>query len=209
MPHDDFEIEPVNGLPETPPEGERILWQGAPNAWALARDALNLYWVMGYFVVLCLWRAVVVAPELGWGGALASGSSFLILGAIACAILLVIAIVQARATVYTITNKRVAMRIGAALNVTLNLPYRWIGSADLSQKRDGTGTIALSTMGQTRLSYLVCWPHVRPWRFAPTQPALRSIPNAQMVAELLADAAQTQLIQQTQPQGDNALVAAE
>ena len=63
MPHDDFEIEPVRGLPEKPPEWEQILWQGAPNAWALARDALNLYWVMGYFVALCLWRAVVVAPE--------------------------------------------------------------------------------------------------------------------------------------------------
>ncbi|MEO0720506.1 MAG: PH domain-containing protein, partial [Pseudomonadota bacterium] len=28
MPHDDFEIEPVSGLPEAPPEGEHILWQG-------------------------------------------------------------------------------------------------------------------------------------------------------------------------------------
>ena len=31
MPHDDFQIEPVPGLPERPPEGERILWQGRPN----------------------------------------------------------------------------------------------------------------------------------------------------------------------------------
>jgi hypothetical protein len=35
------------------------------------------------------------------------------------------------------------------------------------------------------LSYLVCWPHVRPWRFQ-TQPALRCIPNARRVAQLLA-----------------------
>ncbi|MEO1362599.1 MAG: PH domain-containing protein, partial [Pseudomonadota bacterium] len=39
MPHDDFEIEPVAGLPEAPPEGEQILWQGRPDTWALARES--------------------------------------------------------------------------------------------------------------------------------------------------------------------------
>jgi hypothetical protein len=32
MPHDDFAFEPVKGLPELPPEGEHLLWQGRPNA---------------------------------------------------------------------------------------------------------------------------------------------------------------------------------
>ncbi len=41
MPHDDLDIEPVLGLPEAPPEGETILWQGAPLAWPLAKRALN------------------------------------------------------------------------------------------------------------------------------------------------------------------------
>ena len=28
--HDDFDFEPVRGLPQVLPEGERLLWQGAP-----------------------------------------------------------------------------------------------------------------------------------------------------------------------------------
>lgn len=196
MSHDDFQVEPVAGLPETPPEGERILWQGAPSAFALARDAFSLYWVAGYFVVLCLWRTVVLSTEFGWVQAFRAGSPFLVMGAVACAILLFIAIVQARATVYTITNRRVAMRMGAALTVTLNLPYRWIGSADLALKRDGTGTIVLDLMDDTKLSYLVCWPHVRPWKIARPQPALRCIPHAARIAAMLADAAETRLTEQ-------------
>ena len=186
--HDDFQgPEPVLGLPETPPEGERILWQGSPNWWALARDSLLVRWVAVYFLLLATWR--------GWAGwievdiARGTGAVVILLGAgaVACGLLMLSAWVMARATVYTITNRRVAMRIGAALTVTLNLPYRWIGSADLQMGRDGTGTIALSLMGETRFSYLVLWPHVRPWRMAHTQPALRCIPEAEKVAALLAD----------------------
>ena len=57
MPHDDFQVEPVRGLPEAPPEGEKILWQGAPATWALAKEALAIHWVAGYFVLLATWRA--------------------------------------------------------------------------------------------------------------------------------------------------------
>ena len=90
---------------------------------------------------------------------------------------------------------RVAMRIGVALTVTLNLPFRQIGAANLAVKPNGTGTIALQTLGDTRISYLVCWPHVRPWHINRTQPALRAIPDAARVAHLLAEAAETRLNQ--------------
>jgi hypothetical protein len=56
MEHDDFAVEPVRGLPERPPSGEIILWQGRPDTWSLAREALNLNWIMGYFALLVLWR---------------------------------------------------------------------------------------------------------------------------------------------------------
>ena len=120
---------------------------------------------------------------------------YLVIGAVACLIILAAAAIQARATVYTITSARVAMRIGAALTVTLNLPYTQIGAASLVLRRNGTGTIAVQTLGETRISYLVCWPHVRPWHFAKTQPALRCIPGAATVAKLLADAAETRISQ--------------
>ncbi len=193
--HDDFAIEPVPGLPERPPEGEQILWQGRPNWWALTRDSLNLYWVMGYFVLLFAWRFITLMDQVTLQSAFAASFPFVVLGLIVSALLLIIGYVQARATMYTITNKRVAMRIGAALTVTLNLPFTRIANADLDLRRDGTGTITLDLLGDTKLSYLVCWPHVRPWRLKRTQPALRCIPDAQNIAGLLAEAAEARVSQ--------------
>ncbi len=191
--HDDFAVEPVPGLPERPPEGEQILWQGRPNWWALTRESLNLYWVSAYFVALFAWRFITLIDRVPFDTAFAASFPFIILGGIAAALLIIIGYVQARATIYTITNKRVAMRIGAALTVTLNLPYTQIARADLDLRKSGTGTIAFDLLGTTKLSYLVCWPHVRPWRISKTQPALRCIPDAQRIAEMMAEAAEARI----------------
>lgn len=193
MPHDDFAFEPVKGLPEEPPKDEEILWQGRPDWWALALESLSLKWVMGYFVFLAAWRLTAALDLMPFAQAVAISTPFIVMGLIVCALLALIAWVQARATVYTITNRRVAMRIGAALTVTLNLPYRWIGAANLDLRQGGTGTIALTLLGDTRLSYANTWPHVRPWYMKNTQPALRCIPDAERVAQILGEAAQTRL----------------
>lgn len=193
MSHDDFDFEPIKGLPERLPEGEEILWQGAPDWWALARESLALYWVAGYFVVLFLWRVIVATETMSLAQAAVASSFFLVLGAVVCALLLTTAFVQARASCYTVTNKRVALRIGAALTMTLNLPYTWIGNANLDLRRSGTGTIAFELMGTTKFSYLLCWPHVRPWRIARTEPAFRCIPDAAKVARIIAEAAETRV----------------
>lgn len=193
MSHDDFEIEPIPGLPEQPPKGEEILWRGKPSTMALARDALNLYWVIGYFLLLSVWRFVTVMDVLPLGQAIGAAVPFVLLGIVVAALLITVAFVQARNTVYTITSARVVMRIGAALTLTLNLPYREVGNAALKLHKDGTGTIALETTGKTRLSYLVIWPHARSWRFNPPQPALRCIPDAEAVARILAEAAEARV----------------
>ncbi|WP_296479282.1 photosynthetic complex putative assembly protein PuhB [Roseinatronobacter sp.] len=195
MSHDDFAFEPVKGLPERPPEHERILWQGRPDTLALAREAYKLNWINAYFVVIVGWRASVGALETGAAGAFAFGLPYAILWAAAVAVILLLAYVQARATVYTITTARVAMRIGAALTVTLNLPFRQIANADLALRKSGTGTIALETLGETKFSYLILWPHCRPGHVRITKPALRCIPDAANVAGLLAEAAETRVAQ--------------
>jgi hypothetical protein len=192
MNHDDFAVEPVPGLPETPPEGEEILWQGRPDTWALTKAALAFWWVAGYFVFLAAWRFVTLVDQMPIGQAIGASLPLLVLGGIVLMLLLLTAWIQARATMYTVTNRRVAMRIGAALTVTLNIPYTQVESADLDVRNDGTGTIALTTLGDTRLSYLVCWPHVRPWHFQ-TKPALRCIPKAEKVAAILGEAAATRI----------------
>lgn len=213
MSHDDFAFEPVKGLPERPPEHERILWQGRPDTWALARDAYKINWITGYFVVIIGWRASVGAADAGAAGAFAFGLPYAILWVAAMAIVLLLAAVAARSTVYTITTARVAMRIGAALTVTLNLPFRQIANADLSLKKGGTGTIALETMGETKFSYLILWPHCRPGHVHITKPALRCIPEAAKIAKILAEAAETRVsqpvIERASPERAGDLVAAE
>lgn len=193
MHHDDFKFEPVRGLPEALPEGEHILWQGRPSTLRLAKDAWKLNWVIGYFILLAVWRIGASSATVPLGEAMGHGLPFLIAGALAAGILLIMAAAQARSTVYTLTNKRVGMRIGAALTMTLNLPYICIANAEVSLRKSGYGTIAFELTGDTRLSYLMTWPHTRPWRFAKTQPALRSIPDAARVAAIFAEAAETRV----------------
>ena len=77
--------------------------------------------------------------------------------------------------------------------MTLNLPYVQIKNANLLLRKGGMGTIAFELMGDTRLSYLMTWPHARPWRFANTEPAFRAIPDAARVAEIFAEAAEARV----------------
>lgn len=210
MEHDDFAVEPVRGLPEKPPAGEIILWQGRPDTWALAREALNLNWIIGYFALLIVWRVGASSADYPFLQAMTHAIPFAVIGALSVGLLLFIAWVQAKATVYTVTTARVAMRVGAALTVTLNLPYSRIEAADLDLRKQGTGTIAFRTAGETKLSYLVLWPHVRPWHARHPQPALRCIPEAEKVARLIAETVEMRMDQpevSRRPSGD--AVAAE
>jgi hypothetical protein len=98
------------------------------------------------------------------------------------------AYVAATATVCTTANRRVAMRIGHALTVALNLPFSRIGSADLKDIGNGTGNIALSLIGEDRLAYVLLRPHARPFKMSRPDPALRFIEDPEGVAALLANA---------------------
>jgi hypothetical protein len=93
-----------------------------------------------------------------------------------------------RTTVYTITNRRVLIRCGLALPMTVNLPFAKIDGAALKTAADGTGDIALAIAPRERVSYLMLWPHVRSWHFGRTQPALRSVPDAARAAQVLGRA---------------------
>ncbi|MDG1341090.1 MAG: photosynthetic complex putative assembly protein PuhB [Paracoccaceae bacterium] len=210
MHHDDFKFEPVHGLPEALPEDEHILWQGAPNPLRLAKDAWSLNWVLGYFVALAAIRVIMVSPDMSLTAAMAQGIPFLFAGGIVALILIGLATVQARSTVYTLTNKRACMRIGAALSMTLNLPYVCIGNANVAVRPSGLGTLTFELIGETRLSFLMTWPHVRPWHMRRTQPAFRAIPDAARVAAIFAEAAETRVsMPQVAPVASRDAIAAE
>ena len=76
-PHDDFATEPVRGLPERPPVGEELLWQGRPDSLALARDAFKITWVAGYFVALAIWRIANDAQAPSWNAANPNAARYL------------------------------------------------------------------------------------------------------------------------------------
>ena len=194
--HDDFAFEPVPGLPAPLPAGEEMLWQGRPSVSALAREAYKVNWITAYGAALVLWRGSVGYGLGGVAGAVAYGLPYLVLAAVATGLFWLLAYAQARGTIYTLTSARVLMRVGAALPVTFNIPYVQIETARLDA-RGSTGTIALETKGETRISAMILWPHLRPWHLARTQPALRCIPDAAAVAKLLAEAAETRLAQPT------------
>ncbi|SLN32259.1 photosynthetic complex putative assembly protein PuhB [Roseisalinus antarcticus] len=208
MHHDDFNFEPIRGLPAALPADEHILWQGAPNAWRLAREAYALDWIFAYFAVIIVWRVGASSTLVPFPEALTHAIPFLMIAAIATGIIYGLAYIQARSTVYTLTNKRVTLRIGAALEMTLNVPYVKIGNATCVIRKNGVGTVAFETIGDDRISYLMTWPHVRPWYFR-TQPALRCIPDAAKVAEIFAEAAQARVSQPRSKRATGAPIAAE
>ncbi len=177
------------GLPEALPKGERMLWQGRPDWRSLARAAFRTDWVAGYFGALFAWR---LGSELAAGSGLVEALSYALwilpLAVSALALLAGLAWLAARTTTYTVTDRRIVMRIGVALPLTLNLPFSEIDGADLRPRARGTGDIAFTLAKEARVGWAVLWPHARSWRFARPQPALRAIPNVDAVANRLAEA---------------------
>jgi hypothetical protein len=110
------------------------------------------------------------------------------LAIIGVGIVLVLARLSARTAVFTLTDRRVVMRIGIVLTVTYNLPYRCIQNADLRLDARGTGDIALLLEPGTRIALLQLWPFARPWRVARPQPMLRGVTDAAAVARVLSGA---------------------
>jgi len=72
--------------------------------------------------------------------------SFL-LSVISLGILSLMAWLTASTAMYTLTNKRVVMRIGIVLTLTFNLPLRMLAGASIKTNPDGTGDIALKLAG--------------------------------------------------------------
>jgi hypothetical protein len=190
--HDDFAFEPIRGLPDHLPKGERLLWQGAPDWRLLAIQAFHVRKVAIYFALIAAWQ---------WTTAMADGAGFLEAGAglwmlglsaaVALGLLTGLAWLYARTTVYSLTSKRLVMRAGIALPVTLNLPLSLVENATVARRADGSGGIAFEVTRPDRVAWLVAWPNARPWHFNHPQPMLRALREVEPVARLVADALST------------------
>ncbi len=196
----DYDFEPVRGLPANLPAGETLVWQGHPEWRSLAVHAFHVRKVVIYFVLLAIWS---VASSWADGKTLATALSSIVwvapMALAAVALLAGLAWLSARTTVYSITSRRMVMRIGIALPITINVPFRAVDSVGLKRHADGSGDIPASLPKGYRLAFLVLWPHARAWHIRNPQPMLRSVPDVERVARLLVDAISAAAAQAPQP----------
>jgi hypothetical protein len=171
--------EPVRGLPGRLPPGEHIVWQGAPDWKRLAMTAFHARAVTLYFAAI-----LGVAMLTGAG---VTGLALTVAAAVAAlCVLATIAWLSARSTVYTLTNRRVVLRIGIALPTCINIPLKIIANASVKIHSDGTADIPLELKGPDRMGWMLLWPHARPWKLSVPEPMLRAVPDGKAVAALLA-----------------------
>jgi hypothetical protein len=182
----EHEWEAAPGLPSALPKGEHVVWQGAPDWKRLAIHAFHVRKIAVYFALMLAVQAInLTAPEglVSWKPLVVAASLY----AVALALLLGTAWLSARSTLYTLTNKRVVMRIGIVLTLTFNLPYKRIAGASLKAQGQGTGDIALALHPEDRIGWVHLWPHQRAWHVSHPQPTLRCVPQGQHVGgQLLA-----------------------
>ncbi|RYX95659.1 MAG: PH domain-containing protein [Bradyrhizobiaceae bacterium] len=191
MKHDikQFEASQLKELPAPLPDGERVIWQGRPTVKGLALRAFHVREVPLYFGAFLVWRLwsnwSVGAPlaDIVW-----TITATVVPAVISVAVLTGLAWLFARACCYTITSKRVLLQFGVALPMTMNIPLSKITGAAVKIYRDGTGDIPLALADKERVSHLLLWPHVRPWKLIVSQPMLRSVPDAAAVAAKMQEA---------------------
>jgi hypothetical protein len=187
--HDDFAFEPVPGLPEPLPPGEKVLWRGAPDWRAIAKGVFHIRLIAFYFALMIAWQVTTALYDGQPFAEAAIGVLWMsALAATGCGILALLAWATARTTVYTLTDERLVMRIGVALPVTLNIPFSKVAAASAKIAADGTGNVSFELTSDERISYAVLWPHARPIRMKRAEPTLRCIPDAERVANIAARA---------------------
>jgi hypothetical protein len=184
-----YDHEPVAGLPGDLPKGEHILWQGSPDWRSLAIRAFHARKVAIYCALLMAWHFY---GRLYDGDSVAMALNALIIPMLltitVTALLAGIGWLSAWTTIYTITNRRIVLRAGIAIPMSINIPFKSLAEGNLKLHRDGTGDIVLTIAGNDRIAYLHLWPHARRWRFKRPEPMLRCIPEPLHAAETLGRA---------------------
>jgi hypothetical protein len=181
--------EPIRGLPQLLPEGERILWQDRADGRTLAIHAFHIRTVTLYLGLAVLVRGAVDASagrplaEIAGNGAVTA-----LLTGIAVAVLSVMAFFMAKRSLFTLTNKRLVIRHGVALKKYINIPFADVTAAKVRRHPDGTGDIALDTAKGRSVPYYHLWPFARPMRFTRTVPVLRALPDVDVAARKLTAA---------------------
>lgn len=171
----------VAGISEPLPEGETLLWEGRPGLRSLVFHVLGTRFVVLYMLGLgavALWMTISGRSLVGQLVMLG------VLAAVLYGLLMLYGRMIVKSTTYAITDQRILIRKGIALDGVLNIPFSRVANLSWQQHGDGSGDIAIEMAGG-RIAYFFLWPHARPWRFFRAQPSLRAIPEVAEVAETL------------------------
>lgn len=183
----DLEFEKVPGLPGELPQGEKLLWQGRPQWRALARSTFKLNWLIAYLAAFAGLRLITGLQDGEGVKALIAAAKVTGLGVLCVGVVLLLAWGYARVTLYSITSERIVMRIGVAIPITVNLPFRRIVSADL--KASGSeGDVVLQLASSGGIGWLHLWPHAQARYIAKPRPKLLSLAQPAEVARVLGAA---------------------
>ena len=184
--------EAAPGIPEPLPPGERVLWQGSPDWRVLARSKFHLRKLVLYFAAIIA-ALIILSVSRGTPAAevVAAGVGYALLALTGLGLVALLAWLNARAAMFTITSKRIILRCGVAIPLSMSLPHTKIDTADLRDLGQGFGDIAVTPSADSGASYVLLWPYARPWRLLRVQPVLRAIADAGRAAEILATAIET------------------
>ena len=163
----------------TPAPDETVLWKGRPSTSVLARTAFHAH-TLGLYMAALTGIAVVLG---NYDAAMVTVG----LGVALVALLYLLAWYSARTTLYILTDVRLIMRIGMAIETRINVPLKQVTAAHFRTRGKGHGDIALELNGERLLGYVLLWPHVRPLRYAHPQPMLRAVPDAAHLAQTIAE----------------------
>jgi hypothetical protein len=122
------------------------------------------------------------------GTALGGSAWQFALSALTVGTLTLMGYIYGRATLYTLTNRRLVVRTGVAVPMMINVPLERLAAADLRVHRDGSGDVALTPAPGVRLAFWALWPNIRPWHYRPVCPSLRCLPEPERAARCLAEA---------------------
>ena len=178
----------IRGVNEALPAGERVLWEGAPEAKALARHLFFVRPISIYLSAMVLWWIAVNWSQAGTTGFWVTlGTQIVLSGGVVLAAWM-FARAIARGTTYAITDRRIVLNFGVIFPLTINLPLRYVQGASAKQFADRSGQIAVQLNTKEKLAWIVLFPHVRPWRFNNPEPLLRGLSDPVKVGEILREA---------------------
>lgn len=163
----------------TPAPDEKVLWKGRPALGLFARTAFHTRTLGLYFAAL-----VIIALITGNATAAMVAA---VMGTALLALLYLLAWLSTRSTLYILTDTRVIMRIGMAIETRINVPLKQVTAAHFRPHGDGHGDIALELGGERLLGTVLLWPHMRPWHYNRPQPMLRAVPEAAALAQMIAE----------------------